>query len=369
MYKYTHLIKENIAPVGAKSIGIYNENGKRVGGFGLARLKPPTENKLYSFLAISDVHIQVSESKYKTAEADFRGALGYAENHCDFTCICGDLTSEGTEAELNKYKGIVDEVASKPVYAMAGNHETWHGIYATDDNIKPYTGYPLYYTVSNAPTDEVKRNYYNGTVGEDIFIFVGYYGAFHDYNKWNVGEFISTEEIQWLYETLEANREKRCFVFIHPFPQGHGVGNANNLYTNVITWQVTDGGTGQALINLLRHYKNTIVFHGHSHLRFWMQELESTANYSGANGYRSVHIPSLAVPRDVVNGSVSQITEESEGYIVDVYEDCIVLNGRDFIDNDKDGHILPIATYKIDTTLKTVEANTFTDSTGTIKIN
>ena len=63
---------------------------------------------------------------------------------------------------------------------------------------------------------------------------------------------------------------------------------------------------------------------------------------------------------------LENIYAESEGYIVDVYENCIILNGRDFIDNDKDGHGLGIATYKIDTTLQTIEANTFRDSTGTI---
>ena len=33
---------------------------------------------------------------------------------------------------------------------------------------------------------------------------------------------------------------------------------------------------------------------------------------------------------------------------------------------EKDGHEIPIATYKIDTTLIDVKANTFIDSTGTI---
>lgn len=121
-------------------------------------------------------------------------------------------------------------------------------------------------------------------------------------------------------------------------------------------------------MNLLKHYKNTILFHGHSHTRFWLQELDEKANYSNADGYRSAHIPSLAVPRDLAESgtSLENVYAESEGYIVDVYDDCIVLNGRDFIDNEKDGHLLPIATYKIDTTLQTIEAGTFTDSTGTI---
>ena len=97
-----------------------------------------------------------------------------------------------------------------------------------------------------------------------------------------------------------------------------------------------------------------------------MQEIDKKANYSENVGYRSVHIPSLSVPRDLSDGATTYIYAESEGYIVDVYDDYIILNGRDFIDNDNDGNIIPIATYKIDTTLVNVDANTFVDSTGTI---
>ena len=83
-------------------------------------------------------------------------------------------------------------------------------------------------------------------------------------------------------------------------------------------------------------------------------------------GYRSVHIPSLSVPRDIIDDSITFIYAESEGYIVDVYDNYIILNGKDFIDNDKNGNDIPIAIYKVDTTLINIEPNTFTDSTGTI---
>jgi hypothetical protein len=53
---------------------------------------------------------------------------------------------------------------------------------------------------------------------------------------------------------------------------------------------------------------------------------------------------------------------------MEVYPDCIILNGRDFVDNESDGHWLPIATYRIDTTLRTVEAGTFTDDTGILHV-
>jgi hypothetical protein len=54
--------------------------------------------------------------------------------------------------------------------------------------------------------------------------------------------------------------------------------------------------------------------------------------------------------------------EESEGYVVDVYENGIVLRGYDFVN----AKFIPYAHYYIDTTLKTVAADTYVDPTGTI---
>lgn len=373
MYKYTHFIPENIAPKGTQKIGVYNASGQRVLEIPLGNLAPPTATPLYKFCALADIHLT-----YNTANADFENALKYAEDNCNFTCIAGDLTSTGAdESQMALYKSIVDANSStKPVYAITGNHENYFSPFLnkhySDQYLEKYTGYPLYYTVSNKPTDTTKKNYYNATLGEnDVFVMVGHYGAYAgDGVGWLATETWSKEELQWLYETLEENRNKRCFVFTHVLPHEHGVGNPNNLYVTSgkpRLWYTNDGGIGQAFMSLLKHYKNTILFHGHSHTRFWLQELDEKANYSSTNGYRSVHIPSLAVPRDPNGANLSDMYAESEGYIVDVYDKYIVLNGRDFIDNNKDGHDIPIAQYRIDTTLQGIPAGTFTDPTGVIQ--
>lgn len=346
MYEYGHFIPENIAPIGAKRINVYDENGEKIYNIPLGRLTTPHLGKQYSFCALSDVHVT-----YDTANADFQRALTYAENSdCAFTCICGDLTSNGSDSQLSEYKHIVTTYApTKPVYAISGNHESSLD-YVTYDRMTPYTGKPLYYSFTH---------------GDDVFIMLGHYGKKNDGEVWLSSEFITTAELQFLYETLEANRNKRCFIFNHVYPYDDGVGDANRLYNGKV-WRTADDGIGEAFINLLKHYKNTILFHGHSHLRLKLQEFDKKANYSSAVGYRSVHIPSLSVPRDKKDNGFTIAYAESEGYIVDVYDDYIILNGRDFIDNDNDGHIIPLGTYKIDTTLKTIPANTFTDSTGTI---
>lgn len=345
--KSINFIKENIAPTNTKKLNVYDENDNRVGRIALNGLTPPTGSKLYSFCALSDVHIG-----YDTADTDFQRALTFAENNCDFTCICGDLTASGNDTQLTQYKSIVDTYAEKPVYAVGGNHESIWGNMTTE-RIQPYTGRPLYYAFEQ---------------DNDMFVLLSHYGTYHgDGIGWLSSEFVTVEALQWLYETLEANRNKRCFVFNHVYPWNDGVGDAGRYY-NGRYWLTDDGGVGQAFYEMLMHYKNVVLFHGHSHLRFSLQNEDKKANYADV-GYKSVHIPSISVPRDRVDGTTSVVYAESEGYIVDVYDDYIILNGRDFIDNDTDGNILPIATYKIDTQLVTIEAGTFTDSTGIIVTN
>lgn len=334
---YDNLINVNIAPLNATKIGVYSGNTK-VGKIELGNLKKSNlGNKLYSFGAISDIHLQ-----YDTAQSDFQTALTYLDNNENvvFTCICGDLTVNGTNADLQDYKNYVESYSpNTPVYGMSGNHDARNTEGGIAKVIQTYTGHPLYYSFEHE---------------NDVFIFVGI-------NKEDVGGLFTKAELQWLYETLEANRNKRCFVFQHVRPDDT-CGNAYNIYTYDI-WS----GTEQTVFeSMMKHYKNVILWHGHSHLKFNLQTKDNKANYEhDLFGIHSVHIPSLAVPRtgDITGASSrKELYAESEGYVVDVYENAIVLRGRDFVN----AKFLPIATYCLDTTLQNVTANTYTDSTGTI---
>lgn len=342
MAQYSDFIQNNVAPKEARRIGIYDANGNRVGFIPLGSLTfPDSGAKQYSFGALSDVHIP-----YDTAVSDLQTALAFLNNKesVAFTCICGDLTGDGSNTQLAQYKTVVDGYSpNTPVYAVAGNHEGMTADIAS--RIATYTGHPLYYSFTH---------------GDDVFIMVGVIGG----DSYSSGVVFASGELQWLYETLEANRNKRCFVFQHVFP---GVeketvcGNAGGLYTNWC-WH----NTSECLVfeSLMTHYKNVVWFHGHSHLRFSMQKKAAYANYSRSEGYHSVHIPSLAVPREDANndGTYENLYAKSEGYVVDVYKSGIHLRGRDFVA----GEYLPIASYWLDTTIQTVAAGTYTDSTGTI---
>lgn len=348
-YKYTHFIPQNTAPVGAKCIGVYDSNGNKVCAIPLGFLTPVTDGKLYSFGLVSDMHLYKSSVAWNP-DTKFDNALTYFERKgCVLCAHCGDMTQTGLfnegdtvnmdVAQMAKYKQVCDKHTIS-VYGICGNHESY--VVPIENNLselKAYTKTDLYYTVSQ---------------GNDLFIFIGQ----------PQGTIPMTDEaLQWLYNTLEANRNKRCFIFVHPHISS---GNALGAYA-VNDFFGAWGTKTTAFKNLLSHYKNTILFHGHSHIKFECQEVDKEANYSEKDGFKSVHISSLGRPRDITNGTLnSYINTDSEGYIVDVYDDCIVLNGLDFINNGADVHVLPIATYKIDTTLQTIEANTFNDNTGTI---
>ena len=340
----TKLIKQNIAPLGATNVVLFNSDNEIVCEMSLGHLAIPNNgDRMYSFLALSDVH-----QPYETALADHQKALSYASNsdEIDFVIETGDLTSTGRENEMQDWKACVDAyLPDKPMYAITGNHENYSARIETY-TLSDYTGHPLYYSFLH---------------GDDIFIMVGCYG-WYEGDTIPPDNILTIEELQWLYETLEENRNRRCFVCFHVLPWGD-CGNAAGLYT----YNLFTGTKCQVFLSLIQHYKNVILFHGHSHLRYELQEIDKKANYSESNGYKSVHISSLAVPRDA-NASLDgydEIFAESEGYVVDVYKNGIHLRAMNFVTEN----FIPIASYWVDTTLETVQACSYVDATGTIITN
>ena len=345
-----HFIPQNVAPYTANRIGVYDKRGKRKGFVTIEKLTFPSDmgRKLYSFGTLSDIHLWSGNNN--DSNNDFQRALTYfAETeNVDFICICGDFTNFGLQSEYEHFKKMVDTYSQgKPVRVSTGNHDATDkyndgasALTLTNYGITPYTGDPLFYTFSQ---------------GDDLFIMMGM-------RRWDYGyvndDPFSVEELQWLYDTLEANRYKRCFVFQHAL-RFDGCGRP---YGGSPTSNLLNCTQGEVFKSIVSHYPNVVWFHGHSHTCFDSQEDNDIANYDNLFGCHSVHIPSLATPREYENSAYVGKTAESEGYVVDVYEKYIVLRGRDFA-NEK---FLPIATYCIDTSFTPVQAGTYTDSTGTI---
>lgn len=405
MVKYnTHFIPQNKAPENSDYIYVYDDTklvGKVKTG---ATTMPPLGEKLYSFGALSDVHVNNSAQ----VKQRFENTIKYFtdEEQAAFTCIAGDLTGSGTLEHYQEY--ILSAImaiksCSQPaiVHDTTGNHDVQQ-IYAPEYFLAPYlddveiieeektaldifkeyaeTQYGKSYEELGITDEELdvfrnRKTYYSFTQGDDVFIMFGMYGWIS-----KTGDTFTLESLKWLYETLEANRNKRCFVFEHC---------PSMIYVNADTGVLKDDGSGKPfnsttsgsilglrlptgnLLNqgtyglpfrkLMAHYKNVIWFHGHSHMDFHYQQQCSQVNYDKNFGCHSIHIPSLASGRRLkADGSGWENPAGGYGYVVDVYNGHIVLRGRDFLNNE----FAPITTFYLDTTLQEIEASTFTEITG-----
>jgi hypothetical protein len=161
---------------------------------------------------------------------------------------------------------------------------------------------------------------------------------------------MTDEHFLWLQTKLTEFADRRCFVFVHSYIDDNakgGVddsGNPCDARDNSIFGM---SGTYTKFMNLMKQFDSAVVFHGHSHMKFQSQVFDKNANYTEKNGFKSVHIPSTGDPRTLLSddGSWKVDKNGSQGYTVDVYEDCIVLNGWDFVGKKP----VPLGVYKIAT--------------------
>lgn len=343
---FNNFINENIAPYSSESIGIFNSEGEMVGKIPLNSFKPNYGDRLFRFGILSDVHNNNADSQSNEDIVDFENALTFFNDKesVNITCICGDITQGGRPAQFAVYKGIVEDKSyNTPVYTTTGNHDCPSSGDLSNDDWEPYTG--------NEKTFEFTKN----IGGKNVhFIFLG----MNRYSLGSGGTPYLDSEIDWLEEKLEEYRNDRTFVFTHLFfPEK--AGNFKHIYPSN-NW--LGGGQLTRLLALNEHYLNTVWFSGHSHWKWYLQKYETIANIFRSyddNGNPTcgwcVHIPSCASPIDS-NGTSSRVSKglESEGGIVDVYDNYIVIRGMVFKDAEDETHVnlySPIAQYKLDTTL------------------
>lgn len=350
---------QNVAPYSAKKIGVYNSAGERVGSIPLGSFKPEYGERLYRFGLLSDVHNETDQADEN--QSDIRNALNFfnEKEDIEFTVISGDLTqtsySTGTlTTEMALYKANLEAINnSTPVYPTTGNHDCPNNTNVDIATFKSYAGITDLFTSDATYSYEVTKTHTTstGTVVTDHFLFLG----MRRY------EFTSStyldSDITWLSSKLESYKNDRCFVITHMFfPDASG--NFQQIYPSG-NW--LSGNQLTTLKNLRDNYPRVIWFNGHSHWKWYLQNWEKKANiWPLTNTDRTsawcVHVPSCASPIDssVGNPNLSStrvsMSGESEGAIVDVYENYIDIRAVQFKgpdDSDYTCRYLPIAQYRL----------------------
>ncbi len=291
--------------------------------------------KNYTFGSLSDVHSNNGDY--------FDGALDFFDDYgeIDFVAISGDI-SDGAEKDLLWFNETIKDRLYK-VYTTTGNH----------DQNSLNSGRWLEYMNTGISTDtEVVNIGENGLdfvfipqkSAENVFVFLSqtkwYYPSMPTGDEYSI---LAEEQLVWLEEVLEIYKDKTVFLYFHTFlsaPDGSqesAVGNLRNpggySYDLPYSYGTADEVAFRAL---MKKYKNVVYFSGHSH---WMFELEkynenlNMSNFDGEYCYM-VHNSSVCSPRWIGEQDTyrqNMTGERSEGWIVEVYDEAIVLIPVDFI--------------------------------------
>ena len=349
------IVDFTLIPDGAETVLAY-KNGVYAGKAGLPEEKTAAaEEPSYRFGAISDVHF----NRYflhldDDAKLTLPNALNFFEKAgVRAVALPGDLTSEGEEKSLKLFNKYISEY-DFPVYTCMGNHDTrgdavesgaWEkyinpGVYGEEkaEGILDVNGRDFIYT----PDDN------------DIFIFLSQYQW--SYNSPD-SELLSSEQLDWLEAKLAAYADRTVYLFFHTFlanqqtgdrktGEGNAVNDKDTYYNLVYTPETADELRFTAL---LETYKNVIFFNGHSHFAFELQKLNPILNITDYDGKTCtmVHIPSVSSPRTMNQNSKDysdNYLRKSQGYLVKVYPDRIVLQGVEFLK----GQFISYACYAVE---------------------
>lgn len=319
------------------------------------KLREPEEPE-YLFGALSDLHF----NRYFLSLTDdgmvtFPNALSFLDAFdVSLVAMSGDLSNKGERDAFEKFNYISSKF-DFPVYTCTGNHDV-HGD-ADREAWLELVNSGVYGDQKAEGVVEVGVNgvdfvYAPSGANGDVFIFFSQ-------NVWSYNSpdsrLVTDEQLDWLNAQLEKYSDTTVYLFFHTFiandngdvktGEGNIVNNADVTYDLCYTLGTPDEARFR---ELLKTYKNVVFFNGHSHWSFAMQEFNPILNITDYDGTYAtlVHISSVSSPRTVTADSSKKSEKymrSSEGYLVRVYDDRIILTGVDFLR----GEFLSYATYEI----------------------
>lgn len=311
--------------------------------------------KIYSFGSISDLHF----NRYETddggdvATQTLANALNFFdEADVSLVAMPGDISTDGEKEAFMAFNTITSQY-DFPVYTTTGNHDLRK--YYEKENWLAYMNPGAYGAEKSADVINVADNgmdfVYKEPVSGDIFIFLcqtsNNYGLV-------VNSLLQPSQLNWLEAQLAEHQEDTVYLFFHTFLSDYFSNpfTATGNVQNNIGWSYplfyTLGSNDEAKFkSLLKEYDNVTLFNGHSHWSYDMQHMNENLNISknGADGATFVHVSSVSSPRTTEGFQILWSGNDpgmSEGYLVEVYEDSVLLMGVDFVG----GRILAYATYE-----------------------
>ena len=317
--------KNTIVPQGATKLFIYSQksntttlsdayvvvdlpNGTAQGSLGTPDL---------SMVVISDIHISGLTGTHAVNFQNMLRDVILLHPNGAAIYVVGDIADNGRadqfENMMTLYRGVLEEcgvtASSYPIYLAIGNHD----YPAANVTFLEYATLPD----GTHPTDTCYDFWLNGY----HYIFLG------SDTPSGLNAYFTADTLAWLDEALAENRDESrpTFVFLH-----------QSLYNTVagsLPGEGWHGVTNDAELRaILSKYPEIMFFNGHSH---WT--MDSVSNMYGATEELPIHAfncGSVAYLWSGYNKVTGEHLDGSQGYVVEIYGNRIIVRGRDFTTNE-----------------------------------
>ena len=381
-------------PAGAKTVLVYKKDQLQyVYALPEDKIFEESENS-YQFGSLSDPHFGRYTSVYESDSAEaLNSALEfYKEKGVNFVAVSGDITSVGSQKELDEFNAVLEKYPEVQVLTTIGNHDSrttisnsntsvldtsvsrWYNsisstYYTVDEDGTVHNklnGYPI---LANDALENPIPTYYRAEAGGDPLetevpgldfvteaggnIFIFFHEIAQTGETFDVDKLITTGQMDWLEKQLETYKDRNVFLYFHSFLCVNTLEGDATDYHNCVGDLFNNGGysydldfkdtvktsSGYNLQGLLTKYGNVNMLSGHSHWSYSMQNINPQLNLGKLNGGKGgtlVHVASVGGPRIIGENDKSR-TElngyAAEGTMVTVYDDCIVYHSVDFYKN------------------------------------
>ena len=338
-------------PKGATRLIAVSGNGDVTYSYTIPENRLLKAEELYTFGALSDTH---QGNRYGATSIPYNHFINAAKVLYDKGAItigiCGDFSYDNIESEYIAHSNAIKEIfkyaPDMPIFTTTGNHESKYTGFSYDwymEYARNVVDYDSDLTYSNFGKDNL--DYVVELPDGSVMIFL--HQIYYDYG-YSSSRLLDDHQLQWLEARLEEYKDRTVFLFFHTF-MDEEVGDASSA-TNEYGLPMLKGTVEyQKFTEYFTKYTNVVYFSGHSHWAFDSQLVEpkpGKTNYDkniddkDGTFATMVHIPACSTPRVLVGSG----NNRSEGYIVHVYEDCIVLEGYEFVK----GETFAYATYIIE---------------------
>ncbi|TMV46417.1 phosphohydrolase [Paenibacillus mesophilus] len=267
---------------------------------------------LLSLFVLSDLHVSIYDESTPRKLNHALDQIVHLGSPVDAVLLGGDLTDYGMEAECKTLETILAGYKLPPVYANMGNHDyydVWihNGGFSRD-------------TLPNGKTDAQSRArfmkmfnytkpYKDVAINGCRVILMSQEAYMQEKPEVGEGAWYSDEQLAWLKAKLaETTGAKPTIIIIHqPLPPEGQDGGSHRVVR------------AKEFRDILKPYRNVFVISGHTHQDFD----NGTPHYTKETFH---WFTNASVGRTRNQGP----TERSQGMYVQVYEDRVVVRGREF---------------------------------------